>query len=64
MSTYLAAIAAIFGIALAGIAIDRLYKSFALRNPRLGPFRDTSKCGSCSAGSGCSDTSCSSPPAP
>ncbi len=68
MSTYLSAIAVIFGISLAGIGIERLYKAFAARNPQLGPFRDTSKCGSCSAGSGCSDSSCSapagSPPAP
>ena len=48
---------------LAGIAVERLYRGFAARNPQLGPFRDTSKCGCCSAGSGCSDSSCEAEPA-
>lgn len=56
---YLIAIGCIFAIMLAGIAVERLYRRFAARNPRLGPFRDTSKCGSCTAGSGCSDSACS-----
>jgi len=56
--TYLAAVGLIFTIMLGGIAVERLYRRFAARNPQLGPFRDTSKCGSCSAGSGCSDASC------
>jgi len=58
MGTYLTTVAAIFSLALAGILVDRIYRRFAARNPQLGPFRDTGKCGSCSAGSGCSDASC------
>lgn len=58
MTTYLVTVGLIFTIMLAGIAVERLYRGFAARNPQLGPFRDTSKCGSCSAGSGCSDASC------
>jgi hypothetical protein len=58
MATYLATIGLIFAIMLAGIGVERLYRAFAARNPQLGPFRDTTKCGSCSAGSGCSDASC------
>lgn len=67
MTTYLVTVGLIFTILLAGIAVERLYRGFAARNPQLGPFRDTSKCGSCSAGSGCSDASCdaaSAEPAP
>ncbi len=56
--TYLITIGLIFLVMLGGIAVERLYRRFAARNPKLGPFRDTTKCGSCSAGSGCSDTSC------
>jgi len=56
--TYVVTIGLIFTIMLAGIAVERLYRAFAQRNPQLGPFRDTSKCGSCSAGSGCSEASC------
>ena len=63
MATYLLTIALIFTIMLAGIAVERLYRGFAARNPQLGPFRDTSKCGCCSAGSGCSDSSCEAEPA-
>lgn len=58
MTTYLVTVGVIFAIMLGGIAVERLYRRFAARNPKLGPFRDTSKCGSCSAGSGCSDASC------
>jgi len=58
MTTYLVTVAIIFSVLLGGIAVDRLYRSFAARNPQLGPFRDNSKCGCCTAGSGCSDTSC------
>ena len=58
MATYLVTIAMIFGILLGGIAVERLYRAFAARNPQLGPFRDTGKCGCCSAGSGCSDSTC------
>jgi len=55
---YLVAIGLIFLIMLGGIAIERLYRRFATRNPQLGPFRDTTKCGSCKGGSGCSDAAC------
>jgi hypothetical protein len=60
--TYLVTIGLIFVIMLGGIAVERLYRRFAARNPRLGPFRDTTKCGSCSAGSGCSDEACAADP--
>ena len=56
--TYLATIGLIFFVMLGGIAVDRLYRRFAATNPQLGPFRDTSKCGSCSGGSGCNDAAC------
>lgn len=58
MSIYLTTIVLIFAILLGGIVVDRVYRLFAARNPQLGPFRDNSKCGSCSGGSGCSDTAC------
>lgn len=58
MLTYLVTSGLIFTLMLAGIAVERLYRRFAARNPQLGPFRDTSKCGCCAAGSGCSDASC------
>lgn len=58
MATYLVTIGLIFAIMLTGIAVERLYRGFAARNPQLGPFRDSSKCGSCSAGSGCADAPC------
>lgn len=56
--TYLVTIGLIFAIMLGGIAVERLYRRFAANNPQLGPYRDTSKCGSCTAGSGCSDDAC------
>jgi len=58
MTTYLVTIGLIFAIMLGGIGIERLYRGFAAKNPRLGPFRDTTKCGSCKGGSGCSDSAC------
>jgi hypothetical protein len=58
MSTYLVTVGLIFTIMLSGIAVERIYRRFAARNPQLGPFRDNSKCGSCTAGSGCSDDAC------
>ena len=64
MRTYLVTIGLIFTIMLAGIAVERIYRCFAARNPQLGPFRDSSKCGSCTAGSGCSDGPCAEPEAP
>jgi hypothetical protein len=60
MTTYLVTVGLIFTIMLAGIAVERIYQRFAARNPQLGPFRDSSKCGSCTAGSGCGDTACES----
>jgi hypothetical protein len=56
--TYLTTIAVIFAVMASGIAVDRVYRRFAAGNPKLGPFRDSSKCGSCSSGSGCSKESC------
>lgn len=60
MSTYLIAIGLIFLIMLAGLAVERLYRVFAAKNPQLGPFRKLDRgCGSCKGGSGCSgDKSC------
>jgi len=57
MTTYLVSVGLIFIVMLGGIAVERVYRGFAARNPQLGPFRDTDKCGSCSVGSGCSDAS-------
>ena len=58
MTTYLVAVGLIFALMLGGIAVERLYRGFAVRNPQLGPYRDTDKCGCCAAGSGCSEPSC------
>jgi len=55
MTTYLVTIGLIFTIMLAGIAVERIYRRFAASNPQLGPFRDSSNCGSCTGGSGCGD---------
>ena len=60
MSLYLITIAAIFGLALGGMLVDRSYRRFAARHPQLGPFRDPGKCGCCSSGSHC-ETSCTEP---
>lgn len=57
MGLYLTTIAIIFIVMLAGIAVDRLYRLFALKNPQLGPFRKPG-CGSCS----CRGGGCDSPP--
>jgi hypothetical protein len=57
MSIYVTTIGLIFAILLGGIAVDRTYRSFAERNPQLGPFRK-SGCGSCS----CHGGSCDTPP--
>ena len=60
MRTYLITIGLIFAILAGGIFVQRLYQRFAQRHSELGPFREEeSGCGSCSAGSGCSTTSCS-----
>ena len=63
MATYLVTIGLIFAIMLGGIAVERLYRGFAAKNPQLGPFRDNSKCGCRAAGSGCSEGSCAEPDA-
>ena len=48
MTLYLATVALVFAILGAGIAVDRLYRRFARRNPGLGPVRDAGHaCGSC-----------------
>lgn len=57
MLTYLAAFAVIFGILAGGIAVDRLYRRFARRNPQLGPFR---KPGAGCCGNNCETTDCDS----
>jgi hypothetical protein len=61
VSTYLVTIGLILGIALLGIAVQRVYEGFARRHPELGPFREQGKCGSCSGGSGCAGGSCDTP---
>lgn len=55
IATLLLTIAIIFGIALAGILIDRLYRRFAHHNPQLGPFRPEGHqdCCSCASSSSC-----------
>jgi hypothetical protein len=54
MKLYVVTIALIFGIALAGIAVDRFYGRFARRNPELGPFRrNDGGCGCCAAKEAC-----------
>lgn len=55
MKTYLLTVGLIFALMLGGIAVERLYRAFAARNPRLGPFRDSGHCGCCAAGSGCGE---------
>ena len=59
MTTYLLTIGLIFALLAGGIAVQNLYRRFAKRHPELGPFREEKACGSCSAGSGCSGSSCS-----
>ena len=53
MSTLLITIGLIFGLMLAGIGVERLYRAFAARNPQLGPFRKTDGCGCCAAKKDC-----------
>ena len=57
MEIYLTTVAIIFVVMLGGIVVDRFYRLFALRNPKLGPFRKPG-CGSCS----CHGGSCDAPP--
>lgn len=62
MKTLAVTIGLIFAIMLAGIAVERLYRRFAAKNPQLGPFRPREgKCGSCSGGSGCSPSDSCTP---
>lgn len=60
MGQYLIVVAVIFGLMLAGIGVDRLYRSFAARHPQLGPFRkNDGGCGCCSSSGSCgSDGGC------
>ncbi len=54
MTLYLATVALVFAILGGGIAVDRLYRRFARRNPELGPFRDAEHaCGSCASRPDC-----------
>lgn len=55
MEIYLTTVIIIFTVMLAGIAVDRLYRAFAAKNPKLGPFRKPG-CGSCSCHGGSCDT--------
>ena len=58
MGTLIATILFLAGLMGAGITVDRLYRRFAARNPQLGPFRRSDKCGCCSKGGGCADDAC------
>jgi hypothetical protein len=59
MSTLFLSIGFIFVVMIGGIVIERLYRRFATRHPQLGPFRDTTKCGSCAAKQACERRSAS-----
>jgi len=39
MKLYLITIAAIFGVMLIGIGVERLYRHFQAKHPELGPYR-------------------------
>lgn len=56
MWIYATTIVLIFIVLFGGIAVDRLYRAFAARHPRLGPFRKAG-CGSC----GCHGDACDGP---
>jgi hypothetical protein len=60
VALYLTTIGLIFAIMVAGIAVDRLYRAFAARNPQLGPFRKKDGGCGCCAGHGCESDSCAS----
>jgi hypothetical protein len=48
MASLIATFAILFGLMVLTIAVDRLYKAFAARNPDRGPFRNKDKgCQSC-----------------
>lgn len=54
MKVLVVTIGLIFGLMLAGIAVERLYRRFATRNPQLGPFRrNDGGCGCCAAADAC-----------
>lgn len=58
MKTLFVTIGLIFGLAMAGILVDRLYARFARRHPQLGPFRkNDGGCGCCAAKQACGDRS-------
>ncbi|MBI5900036.1 MAG: hypothetical protein HZB40_12495 [Rhodocyclales bacterium] len=63
MAAYLTTVAVVFGLALAGILVDRSYRRFAARHPQLGPFRDPGKCSCCKGGDDCA-TTCAEPKSP
>lgn len=56
MMTYLITAGLILAFMLGGLLVNRVYRSFATRNPHLGPFRDPDHrgCGNCGGGDGCS----------
>jgi hypothetical protein len=57
---YLVGIALVFALMAGGIAVDRLYRRFAARNPERGPFRDKdARCGCCAVKDNCADQTCS-----
>jgi len=57
MKTLLVTIGLIFGLMLAGIVVERIYRRFATRNPQLGPFRrNDGACGCCAAADACSSS--------
>ncbi|MEW5769890.1 MAG: chemotaxis protein [Pseudomonadota bacterium] len=59
MGRYLMTIAVILLLLLGGIAVDRLYRAFARRNPQLGPFREAGGgCGGHCGGGGCGGGEC------
>ena len=62
MSLYIVTIGLVFAILVGSILVERTYRTFARRNPQLGPFRKEGKqdCCSCTGGSGCNADSCHS----
>ncbi|MBK5914707.1 hypothetical protein [Rhodocyclus purpureus] len=58
MGTYLATIAAVFALLVAGIGVDRLYRRFAAQNPELGPFRSSDGCSCCAQKNSCTTKGC------
>jgi hypothetical protein len=59
VATYLITIGLIFSLMIGAIAVERLYRAFAVRNPQLGPFRKMDGgCGCCAGKESCADKSC------